>query len=64
MTTRRSFLRGMGALVALPLMESLVPTRTLRAAERVVGQSLDRSAHQRLIDEVMVNSDFGRDASN
>ena len=37
---------------------------TVRAAERVVGQSLDRSAHQRLIDEVMVNSDFGRDASN
>ena len=37
---------------------------TVRAAERVVGQSLDRGAHQRLIDEVMVNSDFGRDASN
>jgi len=37
---------------------------TVRAAERVVGQSLDRSAHQRLIDEVLVNSDFGRDASN
>lgn len=37
---------------------------TVRAAERVVGQSLDRNAHQRLIDEVMVNSDFGRDASN
>jgi F-type H+-transporting ATPase subunit b len=37
---------------------------TVRAAERVVGQSLDRSAHQRLIDEVMVNSDFGRDGSN
>ncbi|MSQ30756.1 MAG: ATP synthase F0 subunit B [Dehalococcoidia bacterium] len=37
---------------------------TVLAAERVVGQSLDRSAHQRLIDEVMVNSDFGRDASN
>ena len=37
---------------------------TVRAAERVVGQSLDRSAHQRLIDEVMVNSDFGRDTRN
>jgi len=37
---------------------------TVRAAERVVGQSLDRTAHQRLIDEVMVNSDFGRDGSN
>ena len=33
---------------------------TVRAAERVVGQALDRSAHQRLIDEVLVNSDFGR----
>ena len=37
---------------------------TVRAAERVVGQSLDRGAHQRLIDEVLVNSDFGRDGSN
>lgn len=37
---------------------------TVRAAERVVGQSLDRSAHQRLIDEVLVNSDFGRDTGN
>ncbi len=37
---------------------------TVRAAERVVGQSLDRTAHQRLIDEVLVNSDFGRDGSN
>lgn len=37
---------------------------TIRAAERVVGQSLDRSAHQRLIDEVLVNSSFGRDGNN
>ena len=37
---------------------------TVRAAERVVGQALDRNAHQRLIDEVLVNSDFGRDGSN
>jgi len=37
---------------------------TVRAAERVVGQSLDRAAHQRLIDEVLVSSDFGRDGSN
>jgi hypothetical protein len=34
---RRAFLRGMGALVALPFMESLVPTRTLRADERVAS---------------------------
>jgi len=36
----------------------------VRAAERVVGQSLDRDAHQRLIDEVLVNSSFGRDGNN
>ncbi len=34
---RRSFLRGMGALVALPFMESLVPARALRAAERAAA---------------------------
>ncbi|MSP21577.1 MAG: ATP synthase F0 subunit B [Dehalococcoidia bacterium] len=32
----------------------------LAAAERVIGQSLDRAAHQRLIDETLVNSDLGR----
>ena len=37
---------------------------TIRAAERVVGQSLDRSAHQRLIDEVLVTSSFGQDGRN
>jgi F-type H+-transporting ATPase subunit b len=31
----------------------------LAAAERVIGQSLDRAAHQRLIDETLVNSDLG-----
>ena len=35
---------------------------TVLAAERVIGQALDRSAHQRLIDEVLVNSDFARNA--
>ncbi len=33
---------------------------TITAAERVIGQSLDRAAHQRLIDEVLVNSDLGQ----
>lgn len=33
---------------------------TMQAAERVIGQSLDRAAHQRLIDEVLVNSDLGQ----
>ena len=37
---------------------------TVRAAERVVGQSLDRAAHQRLIDEVLVDSSFSRDGNN
>ena len=32
---------------------------TIVAAERVIGQSLDRSAHQRLIDEVLMGSQFG-----
>ena len=31
---------------------------TITAAERVIGQSLDRSAHQRLIDEVLVSGQF------
>lgn len=32
---------------------------TVLAAERVIGQSLDRQAHQRLIDEVLAESTFG-----
>jgi F-type H+-transporting ATPase subunit b len=31
---------------------------TISAAEKVVGQSLDRRAHQRLIDEVLAESSF------
>ena len=31
---------------------------TISAAEKVVGQSLDRKAHQRLIDEVLAESSF------
>lgn len=34
---RRTFLRGMGTLVALPFMESLVPASALRAAERAAS---------------------------
>lgn len=33
---------------------------TVRAAEQVINQSLDRSAHQQLIDEVLANSEFGQ----
>jgi F-type H+-transporting ATPase subunit b len=31
---------------------------TISAAEKVIGQSLDRSAHQRLIDEALAESSF------
>ncbi len=31
---------------------------TIAAAEKVVGQSLDRAAHRRLIEEVLASSDF------
>ncbi len=31
---------------------------TIAASERVIGQSLDRAAHQRLIDEVLAGSSF------
>lgn len=33
---------------------------TVEAAERIINQSLDRSAHQRLIDEVLAGSEFGQ----
>lgn len=32
----------------------------MTAAERVINQSLDRQAHQRLIDEVLASSELGR----
>ena len=32
---------------------------TVTAAERVIGQSLDRNAHQRIIDETLAESRFG-----
>ena len=32
---------------------------TVTAAERVIGQSLDRGAHQRIIDETLAESRFG-----
>ena len=36
---------------------------TISAAEKVIGQSLDRTSHQRLIDEALADSSF-RDRSN
>jgi Protein of unknown function (DUF1552) len=38
-SSRRQFLRGFGALVALPTLESLIPTSVVRAAEKS-GQGL------------------------
>ncbi len=37
---------------------------TIQAAERVVGQAIDRNAHQRLIDEALVEGRFGQDGNN
>ena len=37
---------------------------TIRAAERVISQSIDKSAHQRLIDEVLTESNFGQEKEN
>jgi F-type H+-transporting ATPase subunit b len=37
---------------------------TIQAAERVVGQAIDRDAHQRLIDEALVEGRFGQDGNN
>ncbi len=34
------------------------------AAERVIGQAIDRAAHERLIDEVMAESSFGDGSQN
>jgi hypothetical protein len=37
---RRTFLRGMGAAVALPVLDAMFPTSTLRAAARQAGQAM------------------------
>ena len=49
---------------AIQQLRSEFADLTIRAAERVVGQSLDRAAHQRLIDEVLVEGNLGQDGSN
>ncbi len=49
---------------AIQSLRSEFADLTVRAAERVVGQSIDGAAHQRLIDEVLVDSTFGRDGRN
>lgn len=49
---------------AIQMLRAEFADLTVRAAERVVGQSLDRAAHQRLIDEVLVNSSFQQDGNN
>ena len=49
---------------AIELLRGEFADLTIAAAERVIGQSLDRDAHQRLIDEVIVSSEFGRGTNN
>lgn len=49
--------------MAIQSLRSEFSDLTVRAAERIIGQSLDRQAHQRLIDEVLVGSSF-RDGGN
>ncbi len=49
---------------AIQALRSEFADLTIRAAERVVGQSIDGATHQRLIDEVLVDSTFGRDGRN
>ncbi len=49
---------------AIELLRGEFADLTIAAAERVIGQSLDRDAHQRLIDEVIVSSAFGRGTNN
>ncbi len=44
---------------AIELLRREFADLTITAAERVTRQSLDRAAHQRLIDEVLVSSDLG-----
>jgi F-type H+-transporting ATPase subunit b len=45
--------------VAIAQLRSEFADLTISAAERVIGQSLDADAHQRLIDEVLAESSFG-----
>jgi F-type H+-transporting ATPase subunit b len=37
---------------------------TITAAEKVIGQSLDKKAHERLIEEVLAKSSFQKDGSS
>ncbi|MEZ4502102.1 MAG: F0F1 ATP synthase subunit B [Dehalococcoidia bacterium] len=45
---------------AITQLRSEFSDLAMTAAERVIGQSLDRAAHQRLVDEVLVNSELGQ----
>ena len=45
-------------------LQSQFADLTIHAAERVISQSIDKSAHQRLIDEVLTESNFGQDKEN
>ena len=45
--------------VALLLLRAEFADLTINAAERVIGRSLDRADHERLLDEALAESSFG-----
>ncbi|PZC47606.1 MAG: F-type H+-transporting ATPase subunit b [Chloroflexi bacterium] len=45
--------------IAIAQLRSEFADLTIRAAERVIGQSLDAGSHERLIDEVLSDSSLG-----
>lgn len=49
---------------AIALLRDEFADLTIRAAERVIGQTLDRDAHQRLITEVLTESSFREGRQN
>lgn len=49
---------------AIALLRDEFADLTIRAAERVIGQTLDRDAHQRLITEVLTESSFSEGRQN
>lgn len=50
--------------LALAVLREEFGDLTIRAAERVVGQALDRGAHERLIAETLAESRFGSGTRN
>ena len=58
---RRTFLRGMGATLALPLLDAMVPALTATGADRrEPGAALRRRLHPARRDHGAVDADDGR----